>query len=253
MSTLLLRLSGPMQSWGTDSRFDLRFTGREPSKSGIVGLLCAALGKPREERLDNGLPALAELAALRMGVRVERPGLVRVDFQTAGGTRNQEDRSRFGIISARGAVLANPVISQRYYLADADFLVGLAGDNALLRRLDAALAAPVWQLFLGRKSYVPGEPVRLPDAGPDSRWWEMGLEEALRPGAGGYPRAERQEREQRPIDRLRLVLEAPAGPNTETRQDVPLDFATRRFGLRYVQTAWISPEEESDVPLAPDA
>ena len=37
MSTLLLRLAGPMQSWGTDSKFDVRRTGREPSKSGVIG------------------------------------------------------------------------------------------------------------------------------------------------------------------------------------------------------------------------
>ena len=34
MSTLLMRLAGPMQSWGTQSRFTVRDTGREPSKSG---------------------------------------------------------------------------------------------------------------------------------------------------------------------------------------------------------------------------
>ena len=44
MSTLLLRLAGPMQSWGTDSKFDVRRTGREPSKSGVIGLVAAALG-----------------------------------------------------------------------------------------------------------------------------------------------------------------------------------------------------------------
>lgn len=43
MSTLLLRLAGPMQSWGTDSKFDVRRTGREPSKSGVIGLVAAAL------------------------------------------------------------------------------------------------------------------------------------------------------------------------------------------------------------------
>ena len=45
MMTLLLRLAGPMQSWGTASKFRERDTGREPSKSGVVGLLAAALGR----------------------------------------------------------------------------------------------------------------------------------------------------------------------------------------------------------------
>ena len=48
MSVLLMRLAGPMQSWGTRSRFSNRDTGLEPSRSGVIGLLCAALGRPRE-------------------------------------------------------------------------------------------------------------------------------------------------------------------------------------------------------------
>ena len=57
MKTLLMRLAGPMQSWGTQSQFRERDTGLEPSKSGVIGLLCAALGRPREE-------SVADLAAL---------------------------------------------------------------------------------------------------------------------------------------------------------------------------------------------
>jgi len=49
----------------------------EPSKSGVVGLLCAALGRPRAA---DG----SDLAALRMGVRVDREGVLKVDYQTAG-------------------------------------------------------------------------------------------------------------------------------------------------------------------------
>ena len=59
MATLLLRLQGPMQSWGTTSRFDERDTQLEPSKSGVLGLLCAALGRNRSEPVQD-------LAALRM-------------------------------------------------------------------------------------------------------------------------------------------------------------------------------------------
>lgn len=60
MAVLLLRLCGVMQSWGTDSRFLVRKTDPEPSKSGVVGLLCAALGRGRGEDISD-------LAALRMG------------------------------------------------------------------------------------------------------------------------------------------------------------------------------------------
>ena len=55
MSILLLRLAGPMQSWGIQSRFSVRDTGLEPSRSGVVGLLCCALGRTRDEPLDEFL------------------------------------------------------------------------------------------------------------------------------------------------------------------------------------------------------
>ena len=78
MPTLLLRLVGPMQSWGTTSRFDHRDTGKEPSKSGIVGLLAAALGIGRENWTD-----LEPLSRLAMGVRHDRAGVPKRDYQTA--------------------------------------------------------------------------------------------------------------------------------------------------------------------------
>ncbi|MEK7721143.1 MAG: type I-E CRISPR-associated protein Cas5/CasD, partial [Elusimicrobiota bacterium] len=78
MPTLLLRLAGPMQSWGTTSRFDNRDTGKEPSKSGVIGLLAAAMGIDRENRTD-----LEPLTLLVMGVRHDRPGIPKYDYQTA--------------------------------------------------------------------------------------------------------------------------------------------------------------------------
>ena len=56
MPVLLMRLAGPMQSWGTQSRFLHRDTGREPSKSGVIGVLCAALGRPRDAALQRTSP-----------------------------------------------------------------------------------------------------------------------------------------------------------------------------------------------------
>ena len=75
MAVLLLRLAGPLQSWGDSSRFVRRTTRREPTKSGIVGLLAAALGRSREESIDD-------LAQLEMGVRIDQKGRLTRDFQT---------------------------------------------------------------------------------------------------------------------------------------------------------------------------
>ena len=79
---LLLRLRGPMQSWGVSSRFSIRDTGKEPSKSGIVGLLCAALGISRDDANINN-PQFEKLTRLKMGVRVLSEGVMQKDYHTA--------------------------------------------------------------------------------------------------------------------------------------------------------------------------
>jgi CRISPR system Cascade subunit CasD len=223
MATLLLRLVGPMQSWGTGSRFTERETGLEPSKSGVIGLLCAALGKPRWEPAE-GFPTLAELAALRMGVRVDAPGEVGVDFQTAGGG-HYPWRSNYGVAKANGST-PESVMSWRYFLQDAAFLVGLESDSlALLERLQAALAHPVWALSLGRKSYLPGMPVHLVDGLRP----EQDLESAL----ASYPLLVKG-RDGEAVTVRRVVLDTREPGSTEYRNDVPLDFERRRFGRRSV-------------------
>ena len=146
MHTLLLRLAGPMQSWGIDSRFTSRNSELEPSKSGVIGLCCAALGRPREADISD-------LAQLRMGVRIDSPGIIKRDYQTA-----------MNVIRATGKSNPDAVTSTRFYLADSNFLVGLESpDYELLKSIQNALQKPVWQIFLGRKSYVPGIPVYISD------------------------------------------------------------------------------------------
>lgn len=234
MSTLLLRLAGPMQAWGTQSRFTIRDTGLEPSKSGVIGLLCATLGKPRVEAHpdNNGKPKLEDLVALRMGVRVNREGVMQKDFHTAGGWHRLGDS--YGVVKASGAK-GDPVTSTRYYLADADFLVGLESeDEALLRRLDEALARPHWHIFLGRKSFIPALPVRLP-CEPDGSFFSASLEDVLQ--TYDWPK----NRDGEPMERLRCVLEPKQyDPDAvEVRHDVPLSFARRQFTIRYVKTIWL--------------
>jgi len=214
MSLLLLRLSGPMQSWGVQSRFSVRDTGLEPSKSGVVGLLCAALGRQRAESVDD-------LARLLMGVRVDQEGTMAYDYHTAG---------KSGILKASGRVERKTlVVSTRYYLADARFLVGLQGDDlALLTQLHQALRDPHWPLYLGRKAFVPGQPVWLPDG--------LRPDHALLEALENYPWLGRPPRQ--PADPMRVVLEDPE-QGLEVRPDQPLSFAERRFAPRRVRTTFI--------------
>jgi len=207
MATLLIRLQGPLQSWGTTSRFDERDTQLEPSKSGMLGLVCAALGRDRHE-------AVADLAALRMGVRVEREGVPMRDYQTATGV----------VIASSGKPdYGRTVVSPRYYLADAVFLVGLEGDRALLTTISSALRNPFWPLALGRKSFVPSMPVDLPDALLDQP-----LEAALR----GWPCLLNAAA---PQTARRMLLEHDGEGSVRLDQPVA-PFALRRFGPRFVKS-----------------
>jgi CRISPR system Cascade subunit CasD len=220
-----------MQSWGTTSRFDQRDTGKEPSKSGVVGLLAAALGIDREVWNDE----LNSLAALTMAVRHDRPGVLKRDYQTAGCAATDKMRRADGSLSDDG------VTSYRHYLADAVFLVGLQGpDRSLLERAHAALQNPVWPLALGRKSYVPSEPVWLVDGVVDAS-----LLEALTT----KPWIASPRRWESAPEHLLISMESP-DESGALRMDQPLSsFAIRRFGARYVQSEWITlPREASHVP-----
>ena len=137
MATLLLRLAAPLQAWGVASKFNSRMTGAEPSKSGVVGMVAAALGRDRSDPLDD-------LSELKFGVRKDQAGTLVKDFQTAHGTGHNAD-----------------FVTTRYYLADAVFLAGFEGDRAKLEEIDRAVRNPVFPLFLGRRSCPPTPPVSL--------------------------------------------------------------------------------------------
>jgi CRISPR system Cascade subunit CasD len=228
MPTLLLRLAGPMQSWGTTSRFDERDTQLEPSKSGVLGLLCAALGRDRAE-------PVADLARLRMGVRVDREGLLMRDYHTATGVLVAADAK---------PDLGRTVVSPRFYLADAAFLVGLEGPDArALAAINIALLAPHWPLCLGRKSLVPSMPVAL---GKTAGLHAGPLETAL----AEQPRiaAPRREHQGQPV---RCALEN--ATEGALRHDQPIaPFAERRFGPRFVQSGVLAhvPEPAQTEPGA---
>ncbi|HWK60820.1 MAG TPA: type I-E CRISPR-associated protein Cas5/CasD [Eoetvoesiella sp.] len=213
MSTLLLRLQGPMQSWGTTSRFDERDSQLEPSKSGVLGLICAALGRDRAESVDD-------LAALRMGVRVDREGVLMRDYQTATGV----------VIASSGKPdMLRTVVSPRHYLSDAVFLVGLEGERVLLERIHAALKEPCWPLALGRKSFVPSLPVHMRNAV---------VEEPLQHALEGWPLLLDSKS---PAVTLRVVLEDDV--EGVVRLDQPVaPFSERRFGPRFVKSVLMAVE-----------
>lgn len=200
MNTLLIRLQAPMQSWGVSSHFTNRDTAREPSKSGVIGLICAALGRPRDADISD-------LASLKMGVRVDREGILQKDFHIA------QD-----ILQADGKKTKKSEISNRYYLADAVFLVGLEGHDQLIHEIYAALKSPRWTLYLGRKAFPPASPI----------WMKDGLRnEPLQEALSQFPSLAPEQK-----GKVRLVLESDDGEFART--DVPISFETRRFSSRRI-------------------
>lgn len=151
---LLLHLSGPLQSWGERSRFNQRDTAPAPTRSGLIGLIAAALGRPRHQ-------PLSDLAALRFTTRIDRPGTLLRDFHTVGGGMPRH----LTVITAEGkrrSAETATLISDRYYLQDAAFTVAVtAPDPRLVADCAQALRAPTWPPYLGRRSCPPNAPLLI--------------------------------------------------------------------------------------------
>ena len=204
MSTLLLRFAGPLQAWGADSRFDVRRTNREPTKSGVIGLIASALGLRRDAPLD-------ELNRLYFGVRVDREGVLLRDLHTVRKDKNTS------------------YMTTRYYLSDAVFLIGLhSDDEALMQRLEHAVRNPAHPLFLGRRSCPPEGRVCL-------GLRQMPLEEALKSEPSLIPPKPFKPGEPQ---RARIVLDDPRG--TARLNDLPVSFSpyNRQYAYRAAREMW---------------
>lgn len=214
MPTLIIEIEGQMQSWGYRSRFSEKDTGLEPTKSGIIGLLAASLGYERDAGLNH-------LAVLRFGVRVDRQGTVRRDFQTSQN-----------IINAEGKIIQAQLIN-RFYLADSRFIVGIEGGTQLLSELKEALLKPFYSQYLGRRSYLPSRPLINPEI---ENPVNLCLEDAL----SNYPLRGRREKKEGGI--YRIVRDAKPGeesPTQDFRQDVPVSFGKKEYLSRKVITEWV--------------
>ncbi|MER5295077.1 type I-E CRISPR-associated protein Cas5/CasD [Streptomyces pharetrae] len=152
MSGLLLRLAGPLQSWGERSAFaPVRDTAPFPTRSALIGLFAAAEGIGRDEA------GLNRYQDLRLTVRVDRPGVRLVDYHTVGGGFPKDRTAATSQGSNKGAA----VITRRHYLSDAVFVVAVTAPDDTIERLADALGRPHWAPYLGRRSCVPDEPFLL--------------------------------------------------------------------------------------------
>lgn len=154
---LALRLEGPLQSWGFDSQYNRRNTGLMPTKSGIAGICCAALGYSRGS--DDERSFLKEFASLRMTSIADIPRNGKQ--KTCRPTRLQDYHTVQNTRRASGSINTDCVLTHRQYLVDAAFGILLEGDGSLLHKIAAALKQPRWGIWLGRKSCIPSAPVLI--------------------------------------------------------------------------------------------
>jgi CRISPR system Cascade subunit CasD len=164
---LLLWLEAPLQSWGADSKFGRRDTLAFPTKSGVLGLVCSAMGAGGEQRA-----LLAEFAALTQTVisfarvkitgnlttKLDREPLLR-DFHMVGSGYDKQDPWATMLIpkTAEGkpAVGGGSKMTYRYYLQDAAFAVVLEVPTDKCDAITQALQNPAWDVYLGRKNCIP--------------------------------------------------------------------------------------------------
>lgn len=163
-AALAFFLDGPMQSWGVSSRFQRRGSESFPSKSGVIGLLAAALGMDKHAPDESG--QLEPLAKTRFSVyrvtpeNLHRQVLRLEDFHTVGGGYDAKDPvERLRISHKASGGPSTTVITHRTYLTEARFVVVLEGESGTLARCRTALEDPQWGVWFGRKSCLPASPL----------------------------------------------------------------------------------------------
>ena len=147
----VLRLEGILQTWGIHSLWEERDTRIMPTKSGIVGILGAAMGIDREERGE-----LSKLSkSFYLSVREDRPGVIFTDFQTVSTNcqRNAKGEVKYSKVSPATFLV------HRDYIADAAFTAFLLSKPQISHKIKEALLHPVWLTSLGCRSSVPSRPI----------------------------------------------------------------------------------------------
>lgn len=148
---LLFRLYGPMAAWGGTAVGEYRPSDAQPSRTAILGLLAAAVGIRRDqEDALNDLDRSVEIA-----VRLDMPGEVMRDYHTTQVPPEGKKLRYYGRSDETRSEKLHTILSQRDYRTDSGASVALRLLSADANRLagwQAALRAPVFPLYLGRKS-----------------------------------------------------------------------------------------------------
>lgn len=156
MRHLLFQIAAPMMSWGNELARAERPTDGHPRKSAILGMLGAALGKPRSDPWHSQIQDAVGFATI-----VIRPGTRIVDYHTVA---TPEGPKRYDTRKEEAEASDYTVQTLREYLCDAYFVIVLwqvpDGPGVEFEALAHGLTHPTWEIFAGRKSC----PLSLPTA-----------------------------------------------------------------------------------------
>ncbi len=222
-SSIALYLDGPMQSWGYMSKFDRRTTLGFPTKSGVAGMICAAMGIGK----DN-LEQLANIANLDMKVYALAGGKCEIrrttDYHTVGGGFDEKKSpyEKQSIVRKASGGVGDTVQTYREYLLDAKFGVILSGDEDLLKAIDSALRNPRWGVWLGRKSCVPTAPI------------SQGIHKSEEESVSAIKEAFEKTHGEKCEIRRTITDVANFVEGSDSYMDFPTDFAERKFSVRRV-------------------
>ncbi len=160
---LILRLQGPLMSFGGPAVDSIRPTEQFPGKSLLTGLIANALGYRRYDHEE--LQRLQE--RIVHAVRIDREpasSYPLTDYQTAQVSSGDTGWTTWGFAETRkGADQTAPILRYPEYWADAVCTVALrlepAEETPRLEEVEAALTHPARPLFIGRKTCLPSGPL----------------------------------------------------------------------------------------------
>lgn len=219
---VLLWFEAPLQSWGADSKFGRRDTLKFPSKSGVLGMVCSALGAGGEQT-----ELLARFASLDMqvisyrktnakGEKRDKEPLLR-DFQMVGSGYDDSNPWEDLLIPKKADGSrpngAGTKMTYRYYLQDAVFAVALQVPSDLADEIVSALQSPHWDVYLGRKTCIPTELVY------------QGVFQSI---DSAFEQADKLAKQKTLLEDFKVVQGAEEGDENYTLNDVPIRFGEHK-------------------------
>ncbi|BBJ90394.1 putative CRISPR-associated protein Cas5 [Escherichia coli] len=154
MEYLVFQLYAPLASWGVEAPGEIRHSAKVPTRSALLGLLCAALGIRRDE--EEKLNAFNQHYHFAIHALASRERWLR-DYHTVSAPR---ENKKYRYYTRRDEICldrdeVSTLISQREYRCDGYWHIALSATPdapVSLQAICEALVSPCFPLYLGRKS-----------------------------------------------------------------------------------------------------